>query len=174
MPPYAPYKELDNSQKEIIFRATLERDLALNNYRISRPSPDIGQDIWILDRKQNFICPAQLKSSFAIKYIQRGAIRRYIVNIKVRRLEASFGRKFLFFFGLFIPDTYPPDFHIGCIPSPFFETHWEFLRQKKLKIKLNGRINLEIDHYVNDGKFFMFTRPLIEVTEYFKNFNAIS
>ena len=166
-------EQYGNDIKEILFRTTVEQQLALNNYKITRPAPDTGQDIWILDRRRKYICPAQLKSSFSSKSIRKGAIRRYLVNIKTNKLEGSFSDKFLYFFGLYIPDTSPPLFHIGCIPSSFFESHWEFLTQKKLKLKVNGRINIEIDHHVNDGTFFMFTNPLVEVTAYFQNFDAI-
>jgi hypothetical protein len=97
---------------------------------------------------------------------------RYLTNIRASRLESSFGKKFLYFFGLYIDDTDPPDFHIGCVPSYFFENHWEFLKERKLQ--KDGRINIEIDFHIDEGRFFVFMYPLVEVTDYFRSFDAIA
>jgi hypothetical protein len=38
----------------------------------------------------------------------------------------------------------------------------------------DGRINIEIDYYVSEERFFMFMDPLVEVTEYFTSSDAIA
>jgi hypothetical protein len=171
--PYAKYlKHLDNSQKEYLFRADLARRLTVLNYMIAKPEPDVGEDVWIARRDEVSIYPAQVKASYGVRYIQNERIRRYITTIKAAKMSASFGRKFIYFFGLYIPDSNPVEFQVGCIPSSFFEAYFEFLMEQRYQRK-NRRLNIEIDHNVPDGRFFMF-RQSIEVTDYFKRFDAIS
>lgn len=169
--PYQEYlKHLDNAQKEYLFRADLARRLTVLNYMIAKPEPDVGEDVWIASRDQAVIFPAQLKSSYGIWHLQHGKVRKYTTTIKATKLQSSFGRVFFYFFGLYEPKSNPVWFHIGCVPSSFFQEHWEFLLQQRLQ--KDGRLNIEIYHSVEDETYFMFY-PLVEVTTYFNNLDAI-
>jgi hypothetical protein len=170
--PISYLKDYHTNQKEFLFRKVLEGQLAINNYAVTRPEPDIGHDMLLSDRQQTFVYTAQLKSSFTVVPLKQGRVRRYLTNVKANKLEASFGRKYFYFFGLYEPDYEPIQFRIGCIPSSFFEDYWEFLIQKKLQ--KDGRVLLEIDYYIDEERYFMFMQPLVEVTGYFENFDAIS
>jgi hypothetical protein len=91
--------------------------------------------------------------------------------MRVTTLVSSFEGRFIFFFGLYIPDTYPPNFQIGCIPASFLEKHTQFLDKKKKQ--KDERIIIQLTHRVEEGRFYMFSNPAVEVSHLFGNFDAI-
>jgi hypothetical protein len=163
-------KDMHPNQKEFLFRKVLEAMLAFENYFLSRPEPDIGHDMMLLDKQQLYVCHAQCKSMFTASPVKGG--KRYLTNIKGRRLLASLERKYIYFIGLYEPDYKPLQFHIACIPSSFFVTYWDLLMKKKPQ--KDGRLPIEIDYYIDEGRYFMFPKQQVEVTEYFNNFDAIN
>jgi hypothetical protein len=176
------FTEMTHEHKESIFLGYLKTQLLLNNYLVATPEPDIGEDIWVANNNNDnyHIHPAQIKSAFMYQWINKGGAKRYVVNIKSRRFESTLQKKFYYFFGLYDPEHKSGLFHIACIPSSFFLEHWEFLTTTK-RITANNypgtdkqRINLYFDYYLAKDEYYAFSKPLVNVTRYFKDFSTIS
>lgn len=176
------FKNMTHEHKESIFLGYLKAQLLLNNYLVATPEPDIGEDIWVANNNVDdyHIHPAQIKSAFTYQWINKGEAKRFVVNIKAKRFESTLKKKFYYFFGLYDPDHTSGFFHIACIPSSFFLEHWEFLsRTKRITAKNyqgsdKQRINLHFDYFITDNKYYAFSKPLVDVTRYFKDFNELS
>lgn len=168
--------------KEAIFLGHLKSKLLLNNFLVATPEPDMGDNIWFANHSvENYqIYPAQIKSAFMYQWVKKGESKRFVVNVKSRRFESSLRKKFFYFFGLYDPDHTSGEFHIGCIPSSFFLEHWDFLSTTKRITAKNyqgtdkQRINLYFDYSVTENKYYAFSKPLVDVTRFFKGFDEIS
>ena len=173
------YPELNSHQKEAWLRSDVKIRLAIKNFLVAIPEPDIGEDIWFSRPNQDdyFIYAAQIKSSFTVRPLREDRLRRYQFSISLNRLESSLQRKFFYFFGLYNPDS--NNFLVGCFPSSFFHDHWDFIKQKKISIikSYQGihktRVNIEIDYDLDTKEFFIFMKPPINATLFFNSFDAI-
>lgn len=176
------FKNMNYEQKESIFLGYLKAQLLLNNYIVATPEPDIGEDIWVANNniENHHIYPAQIKSAFMYLPLDNGKIKRYIVNVKSKRFESALHKKFYYFIGLYDPEYEAGLFHIACIPSSFFLDHWEFLsRTKRANTKSyqgsdKQRINLHFDYFVEENKYYAFSKPLVDVTRFFRDFKELS
>ena len=176
------FKEMEHEQKELIFLGYLKSQLLLNNFFVATPEPDIGEDIWVANNNiENYqIHPAQIKSAFTFQWVHKGERKRYVVNIKARRFESTLQRKFYYFFGLYDPEHIPGSFHVACIPSSFFLEHWDFLtklselRKKNHQGSDKQQINLYFDYSSKENKYYAFSKPLEDVTRFFRDFNEIT
>jgi hypothetical protein len=160
------FKQMDNNQKETLFKSILKAQLVMKNYIVAIPEPDIGDDIWVtsLEKEDYVIHPAQIKSAFTWQVLQQENVKRYLINIKLHKLQNTLTRKYIYFFGLYDPEHEPDKFHIGCIPSSFFLEHWDFLtRQRVSPTQYNKRVNLNFDYYVKGKEYFVFAKPLVNI-----------
>ena len=175
------FTDMTYEHKESIFLGYLKAQLLLNNYLVATPEPDIGEDIWVAKNNKNDyqIHPAQIKSAFMYQWVKMGEVKRYVVNVKSRRFEDTLRRKFYYFFGLYDPERKAGLFHVACIPSSFFLEHWDFLTSTKRITTKNyqgtdkQRINLYFDYSPAEDEYYAFSKPLVNVTRSFKNFNEI-
>jgi len=178
---FSYYKEFGHEHKESIFLGYLKSQLLLNNFLVATPEPDIGEDIWVA--KNNIesyqIYPAQIKSAFMYQLVNKGEDKRYLLSIKFRRFESTLQRKFYYFFGLYDPDRISGLFHIACIPSSFFLEHWDFLTNtkritaKKYQGSDKQKINLYFDYSLVKNEYYAFSKPRVNVTRFFRDFNEI-
>ena len=175
------FEHMTYEQKEAIFQGHLKSLLTMKDFILAIPEPNIGEDIWVTrNQPDSQIYPAQVKSAFMWQQIKDGRAKRYVVNIKAHRFESTLHRKFFYFFGFYDPGFRSGSFHVGCIPSSFFLEHWDFLTKKKLitikdyQSPHKERINLAFDYYVDENEYFVFVKPLVNVTNFFKDFSVIS
>lgn len=169
------FKDMANDQKEAIFLGYLKAQLLLKNYVVATPEPDLGEDIWFAknDPEDYHIHPAQIKSAYMYQWTKKGTSKRFIINIKAGRFESTLRKKFYYFFGFYDPEHRSGLFHIACIPSSFFLEHWDFLSTTKRITAKNSqgdreRINLYFDYSVTEDKYYAFSKPLVDVTSFFR------
>lgn len=173
-------KEMSHEQKEAIFLGHLKSQLLSKNFIVATPEPDLGDNIWFANNhnKNYEIYPAQIKSAYMYQWIQKNTAKRYVLNVKSKKFEATLNRKFYYIIGLYDPD-HITKFHIGCIPSSFFLENWSYLSGTRRITAKNyhgadkQRINLHIEYSVSEQQYYAFVKPLVNVTHFFNGFNEI-
>jgi len=92
----------DPHQKEAVFNALLKNYLVARGYVVAKPEPDLGDDVWFVEREEVNVRRGQVKSAHSCYFDgDASSHRRYCVKLQLATLRAWVKqRDYVYFFAI--------------------------------------------------------------------------
>jgi len=112
--------DIGELHKGAVFLAELKLKLLREGFTIAVPEPDSGDDLWIVDLNCDSprLMRCQVKSSLPTQ--REGSDQKYLVNF-TKSSTVRLTQEFCYLIGLYDPRLVIDKFHVGCMPSKYFQ-----------------------------------------------------